>query len=557
MTTPEFPAIWTPTVDPSERLKTGEQTARGQVFLVGAGPGEPGAITLRALECLAQADAVLFDYLVNPSLLRWATRPNVRLISLGGHGDPKLSGANRTSDLGTPQRMMSQAEICQMMVELANQGQNVVRLKCGDPLIFARASEELDAVQNAGLPCEVVPGITSAFAAGSYAGIPLTNREHASAVALVTGHPAAEKPLAAGEPEMPANRAPSLDWEALAKFPGTLVVYMGTTQLEYWVGELLRFGKDPQTPVAILRRCGFTDQSMVRTTLANLIEVATTPKRIRPPVVFLIGSAIASPQASDWFSRRPLRGQTILVTRPNEGGAGVLRDLELLGAQALHWPAISIRPLDDYRELDQAIEGLYKFRWVVFPSSNGVRALMQRLWSLGRDARALANCHLAAVGAQTAKELERFHLRADLVPARFDADHLADDLVRDVGSGSCLIVRASRGREVLADRLRTSGAAVTQVAAYQNVDTEQVPPEIRHAMNTGKIHWVTATSNAIVDNLVRQFGASLRNTRLATISPLTSQRIREHGFEVAAEARVATFAGVIDAILGAHTPSAA
>lgn len=526
----------------------------GQVFLVGAGPGEPGAITLRALECLAQADAVLYDYLVNPSLLRWATRPHVQLISLGGHGG-RVLGDESSPDSVDPRRIMSQPEICRLLVDLAKQGQTVVRLKCGDPLIFARAAEEIEAVRAAQIPCEIVPGITSAFAAGSYAGIPLTHRDHASAVALVTGHPAADRPVSAIESTEPVDRGMALDWEALAKFPGTLVVYMGTTQLEYWVGELLRFGKEPQTPVAILRRCGFSDQSMVRTTLGQLIAAATTPKRIRPPVVFLIGSAVAAPQSSDWFAKRPLRGQTILVTRPGDDGNQVLRELELLGAQTLYWPAISISPLDDFRELDAAIEHLNDYRWIVFNSSNGVRAFMQRLWTMGRDARALASCRLAAVGPQTAKELAAFQLRADLVPTRFDADHLAEELVDQAGAGPCLIVRASRGREVLADRLREVGIAVTQVAAYQNVDTDHVPTEIRQAMQRGKIQWVTVTSSAIADNLVRQFGNDLRATRLATISPLTSQRIREHGLEVAAEAKVATVPGVVDAILAAPLDS--
>ncbi|MDP1564603.1 MAG: uroporphyrinogen-III C-methyltransferase [Pirellulaceae bacterium] len=527
----------------------------GQVFLVGAGPGEPGAITLRALECLAQADAVLYDYLVNPSLLRWATRPHVQLISLGGHGGRERFGDENSPDSVDPRRIMSQSEICRLLVDLARQGQTVVRLKCGDPLIFARASEEIDALRAAEIPCEIVPGITSAFAAGSYAGIPLTHRDHASAVALVTGHPAADRAFSADESAEPVERAVTLDWEALAKFPGTLVVYMGTTQLEHWVGELLRYGKEPQTPVAILRRCGFSDQSMVRTTLGQLIAVATTPKRIRPPVVFLIGSAVAAPQSSDWFTKRPLRDQTILVTRPGDDGNQVLRELELLGAQTLYWPAITIRPLDDFRELDAAIEHLSDYRWIVFNSSNGVRAFLQRLGTRGLDARALASCRLAAVGPQTAKELAAFHLRADLVPTRFDADHLAEELVDKAGDGPCLIVRASRGRDVLIDRVREAGIAVTQVAAYQNLDTDHVPTEIRQAMQSGKIHWVTVTSSAIADNLVRQFGNDLRATRLATISPLTSQRIRVHGFEVAAEAKVATVPGVVDAILAATVDS--
>jgi uroporphyrinogen III methyltransferase/synthase len=555
MTTPDFPLPRTQLGGPSESPRSPNRPAIGRVSLVGAGPGEPGAITLRALECLADADAVLYDYLVNPSLLRWATRPGVQLISLGGHGSRDQDRGAEAAEPRTPQRILSQSEICQKLVELAAQGLHVVRLKSGDPLIFARASEEIEALRAIGVDCEIVPGITSAFAAGSYAGIPLTNREHASAVALVTGHPAAEQPVGGAQPAGARARGSALDWSALAKFPGTLVVYMGTTQLEFWVGELLQHGKDRETPVAIVRRCGFSDQTVTRTTLGQLVAVAVTPKRIRPPVVFLVGAAIATPQVSSWFEDRPLRGQTVLVTRPLEDGRQVLRDLELLGAQAFHWPAIAVRPLDDFTELDQALQSLDQFRWITFQSPNGVRAFFARLWTIGLDVRAVGACRIAAVGQQTAKELTNYHLRANLVPSRFDADHLARELTQQTDSGPCLVVRATRGREVIAETLSLAGIRVTQVSAYQNVDTEVVPPEIEHAMQAEKIDWVTVTSNAIADNLVRKFGSRLAAARLASISPLTSQRLRDHGYDVAVEAEEATFAGVVKAILSAKSGS--
>jgi uroporphyrinogen III methyltransferase/synthase len=542
-----------------------KQPESGQVFLVGAGPGEPGAITLRALECLGQADAVLYDYLVNPALLRWANRPNVRLISLGGHGGQEPGPTALAGDLPTPRRLMSQGEVSALMVKLAKEGQTVVRLKCGDPLIFARAAEEIAALQSENLRFEVVPGITSALAAGSYAGIPLTHREHASAVALVTGHPAAEnQPVQGTTAESNLSKfsgdqatndvhSSNLDWKALAVFPGTLVVYMGTTQLEYWVGELLRYGKLPSTPVAILRRCGFSDQSVTHTTLGHLIETATIPKRIRPPVVFVIGSAAAATHMADWFEQRPLRGQTILVTRPVEDGSNVLRELELLGAQTLQWPAISILPLDDFSELDSILQNLSSFGWVVFNSPNGVRAFLERLWTLGLDLRALGPCRLAAVGRQTGNELAKHRLRCDLIPDQFSADHLATALIEQARTEKCLIVRASRGRDVLPERLRAAGVAVTQVVAYRQVDNCDVPPEIKHALQNGKVHWITVTSNAIADNLVRQLGDDLVRAKLVSISPLTSQRLREHGLQVAAEAKEATFAGVVQAILADRT----
>ncbi|MBL8888516.1 MAG: bifunctional uroporphyrinogen-III C-methylase/synthase [Planctomycetaceae bacterium] len=535
-----------------------------KVYLVGAGPGEPGSITLRALECLAAADAVVYDYLVNPSLLRWATKPSVQLFPLGGHGSPEGRDQDLLGSASNARRIMSQDEVNELVVRLAQQGLKVVRLKCGDPLIFARAAEEITALQEAQIRYEIVPGITSALAAGSYAGIPLTHRDHASAVALVTGHPAAEK-ISQGETIAPARRSDlannespksphaPLDWAALAKFPGTLIVYMGTTQMEFWVGELLRHGKPSETPVAILRRCGFSDQTVKRTTLGQLVEVATNPKRIRPPVVFVIGTAVSAALGFDWFAQRPLRGQTILVTRPSTEANPVLRDLELMGAQVLHWPAISILPLEDFVDLDSVLCSLEQYRWIVFNSSNGVRAFFDRLWAIGRDARVLANCRLAAVGRQTAQAMAERHLKCDLLPSKFDAEHLATALLAEIGDGTCLNVRASRGRNVFAERMQAAGVSCRQVVAYRNVDTAAVPSEIQSAVANGKVDWVTVTSNAIADNLSRCFGAQLRKTKLASISPLTSERLRELGLQVAVEAQDATFDGLIQAILTAST----
>jgi len=586
----------------------------GQVFLVGAGPGEPGAITLRALECLAAADAVLYDYLVNPSLLRWATRPGVELISLGRHGSDSETGpapaaapppvsapdrfaapspapSDRLAADAPPapgtlsainRRVMPQEEVSALMVRLALTGRTVVRLKSGDPLIFARAAEEIAALQAAGVPFEVVPGITSALAAGSYAGIPLTHRDHASAVALVTGHPAdanqghgsedadnqgtasgnadrgsqAAAGSSAGQTAVP-QRPDGLDWEALARFPGTLVVYMGTTQVEYWAGELLKFGKAPQTPVAILRRCGYSDQSVKRTTLGQLIETATQPKRIRPPVVFLIGNAVDAPSTSAWFTQRPLVNQTVLITRPDDPQHALARQFELLGAQVRQWPAIRILPVADPTPLDESIRELSQFQWIVFNSPNGVRHFMERLWHSGLDARALHPCRLAAIGRQTAAELERYQLRCDLIPEQFDADHLAQSLVDQAfpnpaarpSRPTCLIIRASRGREVVAERLSEVGVSVRQVVAYQNVDNDAPPPELLAAIQSGKIDWVTVTSSAIADNLVRHFGTALGQTQIASISPITSRRLQQHGFPATVEAKVYTAQGIVDAIL--------
>lgn len=500
----------------------------GQVALVGAGPGEPSAITLRAIECLRAADVVFYDYLVNPTLLNWAS-PAAETISLGRHG----AGGKR---------LLTQAEINRMMVEAAQAGQRVVRLKSGDPIVFARMSEEAEALQQAGIPFEIVPGVTSALATGSYAGIPLTHRDHASAVALVTGHRGSNPESRSGQPS-------HLDWQALARFPGTLVIYMGTTQVEYWANELLAGGKPSETPVAVVRRCGFPDQQIIRCNLANLVTTVTEPQRIRPPVVFVVGAVAGLGIQSDWFLQRPLFQQNILLTRPAHQSEEMRTALERMGAGIWAWPAIETLPVEDPTDLNQALRQLHEFDWVVFSSANGVDYCMKQLWETRQDSRALAQTRLACIGQKTEQRLNEYHLRSDLTPTTFDADHLADTLAKQAQGQKVLLIRASRGREVLAEVLQAAGADVRQVIAYRSVDSS--PPDITllDAMAAGEVDWVTVTSSAIARHLVASFGERLHQTKLVSISPITSATLRQLGFAPVAEATTYTAEGLIEAML--------
>lgn len=506
----------------------------GQVALVGAGPGEPSAITLRAIECLQSADVVLYDYLVNPSLLQW-TRTGAELVSLGRHGtDGK--------------RLLTQNEVNQLMVDRAQAGCRVVRLKSGDPIVFARMSEETEVLQEAGIPCEIVPGVTSALAAGSFAGIPLTHRDHASAVALVTGHRGDSRRTRDPGGETNSGCPSHLDWQALARFPGTLVVYMGTTQVEYWVDQLLTGGMSGATPVAIVRRCGFSDQTVRHCRLDELVRVATQPKRIRPPVVFVIGQVAAAEATCNWFQQRPLFNQQVLVTRPAHQSEPMCRELERLGAGVIQWPAIQTIGVDDQSDLADSLNHLEEFDWIVFSSANGVDFWMRYLWDSGHDARTLNTIRIACIGRKTQQALEQYCLRSDLVPETFDADHLAAQLAAQGAGKRFLLIRASRGREILAETLEQAGAVVRQVVVYQSQDTDDVPTEIGESLKSGQIQWVTVTSSAIARNLVRRFGDDLRRARLASISPITTQTLRELGFEVGAEASEYTSTGLIQAI---------
>ncbi len=497
-------------------------SAAGKVYLVGAGPGDAKLITLRGIECLGQADLVLYDYLVNPHILRHASQ--ARCVCLGRHG----SG-----------RILPQSSVNEIAIEEARLGHTVVRLKAGDPMVFARAAEELSALEAAGVAYEIVPGITAALAVGSYAGIPLTHRDAASAVAFVTGHQ--------GE-----NARTELDFAQLAAFPGTLVLYMGVTTAETWTRQLIQAGRSPQTPAAIVRRCSWADQMLVRCTLATVPEEIERLK-LRPPAVVVVGDVVSSATATTWFTERALHGQRVVVTRPSEQADALTEPLIALGADVLVQPAIEIGPPPDWTAVDQALDELANFDWVVFSSANGVQRFLNRLFERGFDLRHLGACRLAVIGPGTAHRLSQYHLNVDLSPETYRAESLADALLSQAAAGArFLLIRASRGREVLAEELSAAGGNITQVVVYQSSDVTAADPQVASALAAGEIDWLTVTSSAIARSLVQLFGDQLRKTRLVSISPITTATLQELGFAVAAEAETYTMPGVIDALLAAH-----
>ncbi len=491
----------------------------GKVFFVGAGPGDPGLVTLRGVRCLRQADLVLYDYLVNALVLKHSP-PRAEMVGLGHHATKKID----------------QEAIHRLMIEAAWAGKTVVRLKGGDPTVFGRSAEEIEALESAGVPFEVVPGVTAATAAAAYTGISITHGDYSSAVALVTGQ------------ERHSKKAPPLDYAALARFPGTVVFYMGVTSAAQWSHAMLREGKPPDTPVAIVRRCSWSDQSTSRCTLGTVAETIAA-EGIRPPAVILVGEVVAHAGRDSWFTRRPLFGQRILVTRPRqqvEAFADLLADY---GAEVLVQPAIEIADPEDWRPVDRALGRLAEYHWVVFSSANGVNRFLDRLAQLGSDLRTLAPVKLAAIGPGTAEALAAYRLHADLVPDQYRAEALAEALVEQAPGRRFLLVRASRGREVLAERLTGAGGAVEQVVAYQSLDVVQPDPDIAAALRGGQIDWITVTSSAIAKSLVRLFGDDLRRAKLASISPITSETLRFLGYAPTAEASEYTMNGLAAAIL--------
>ena len=491
------------------------------VYLVGAGPGDPGLITLRAVECLGRADLVLYDYLANPAALEHASA-SAELVCLGTH---------RTG------RILSQDEIVARMLQEAKKGRTVVRLKGGDPSVFGRGADEIEPLRAAGIPFEIVPGITAGLAVAAYCEIPITHHDDASAVALIAGQ------------ERHAKAEPHLDYGVLAEFPGTLIFYMGVRSVVEWSRALIEHGKPPETPVAIVRWCTWTRQDMIRCTLETATDVVSE-RELRPPAVFVVGEVVDRAPQLSWFAARPLLNTRVLVAG-SPSTSGKLRDrLADLGAEVIAQPAIRITDPPDWAPVDTALDRLDRYDWLVFSSSNGVDYLLRRLFDRGGDARRLGGVKLAAVGPGTAEQLSQYHVRADLVPEQFNAESLAQALAGEADGRRFLLARASRGRQVLADELEKAGAHVEQIVVYNSVDVEDPNPDVAAALSSGEIDWTLVTSPATARSLVRLYGDALEHARFASISPLTSSALRELGYEPAVEAAEHTAAGLVDAILG-------
>ncbi len=491
-----------------------------RVFLVGAGPGDPGYLTLRAVECLGRADLVLHDKLVPQRLLDFAPRAECRSVA----------------DLADGQARRG-PHILDAIRRAIAVGKTVVRLKGGDPLVFGRGTEEAEDLRAAGIPYEIVPGITAALAAAAAAEVPLTHRDDSSAVALVTGH------------ENPARGEPPLDWTALARFPGTLVVYMGMARLDYIARTLIAGGKPADTPATVISAAGTGDQRRVRTPLAELAD-AVRAAGLTAPALVAIGPAVGHGPAVSWLERRPLFGHRVLVTRPKRQASDLCRRLEALGAVPVLLPAVEVQPPADWGEADAHIARLDTYDWLVFTSVNGVEAFVGRLLATGRDLRALGGVKLACIGPATAAALGGYHLRADAVPPSFRSESLAAELLERVRGQRVLMARADRGREVLRETL-SRVAEVDQVAVYRQVDAIPADAPTFDALRRGEIDIVTLTSGNVARALLRALDETTRgriadgHIKLATISPVTTAAVAEFGLPVAAEAAEYTVPGLV------------
>ncbi|MCH9655527.1 MAG: uroporphyrinogen-III C-methyltransferase [Planctomycetes bacterium] len=501
--------------------------AGGKVYLVGAGPGDPGLITIKGIECLQQADLILYDGLVNPLLLQHVSSAVERTCRV------EVGSKNR--------RMLQQDEINQRLIAAAREGKIVVRLKGGDPFIFGRGSEEAVALRNAGIDFEVVPGITAATAAAGYAGISVTHRAHASAVALITGH------------EDPDKTDSSLDFEVLAKFPGTLVFYMGLHKIDHIVNSLIQAGKSKDTLAAVISRGTTPFQKTVQTNLSELPESVRQAGLVAPSLI-VIGECVSLRDQIAWFEQKPLFGLRIGITRSWEQSATEIKFALKSGAQPVLLPTIEIGPPRDWKPVDDAISHLDKYQWLVFTSANGVQYFLNRLWEIGFDARRLAHLKIATIGPSTAEALNAYHLRTDLIPSHYRAEDLAEALKPLVGQQKILWAGANRGREVLQRELAEVSATVDKVVVYENHDVKAWDSESINLLESGEVDWIGLSSPSIARNLSRLLSDKAREQigktiKLASISPVTTQAAREVGLQIAVEAEEYHWEGIFAAIL--------
>jgi uroporphyrinogen III methyltransferase/synthase len=500
---------------------------RANVYLIGAGPGDPGLISVRGLQCLATADVVLYDRLVHPRLLRFA-REDAERIDVGA---------------SSPQPIEQEA-ICYLLAEKAREGKTVARLKWGDPFIFDRGGEEALFLHEQGVLFEVVPGVPAAVAVPSYAGIPVTYPGGGDALTFIRGH------------EDESDELPQVDWQSLARLKGTLVCYAGTRQVAGIIRALLAHGVSKEEPAAAIYHGTLPSQETVEGTLDTL-EAQMKPPAGRTAVVLIVGRVAALRSHLRWFDARPLFGKRVLVTRTREQAGDLVERLEALGAEAVEAPTIRLMPPEDYGPLDEACAAASTFDWIVFTSANAVAVFMSRLQAGPGDLRDLKGVRLCAVGPATADRLLQRGIKVDLTPD----DHRAEGVIEALRATATLegrrvlLPRADIAREVLADELRKSGAQVTEVTAYRTVLADaEGEPDVYRLLLDKRLDVVTFTSASTVRNFVRIHGTEaapdlLRSTAVACIGPVTSEAAEQCGIRPAIVSESYTIPALVDAIV--------
>ncbi len=498
----------------------------GKVYLVGAGPGDPELITLKGLECIKNADVIIYDYLASPSLLKHA-REHAEIIYVG------KKGGDHT---------LSQDRINALIAEKAQKGFTVTRLKGGDPFIFGRGGEEAEVLIDARIPFEIIPGVTSAIAAPAYAGIPLTHRKFTSTIAFVTGH------------EDPSKAESNIDWAALAKGIGTLVFLMGVKNLPHITDRLMHHGMSPDTPVALVRWGTTPKQTTVSGTLDTIVE-RTKAAGLKPPAIIVVGHVVKLREKMRWFETRPLMGRCVVVTRAREQASDLVKRLSDLGAECLECPTIKVSPPQDVKPLDRAMENLSSYDWLIFTSVNGVNFFFERLFQKNKDVRALKDIHTAVIGPATEKRLFDFGLKSDIVPESYRAESVVKAFAgKDVTGRKILLPRAKEARPVLPLELKKMGAIVDEVTAYCTHAVKDNTDVLSARLKERSIDMITFTSSSTVKNFRALFPNEdlkdlMRGVTIASIGPVTADTARDLGFDVHIIAESYTIPGLCQAIL--------
>ncbi len=492
----------------------------GNVYLVGAGPGNLGLVTLRAKECVENADVIVYDHLANPDILGWA-RDDAEIIYSG-----KKPGESQT-----------QQEINSLLIDKAREGKHVVRLKGGDPFVFGRGAEEAEVIAEAGIPFEIVPGITSAIAGPAYAGIPMTHRAHNSHVTFFTGH------------EDPAKTESAIDYGALAKLGGTQVMLMGVERLGRVTSEMLKYGVRSDLPVALVRWATTGQQETLTGTLSNIAQKALA-NGFEAPAVAVFGDVVSLRDNLNWFEKRPLLGKRIVVTRTRKQASVLSNKLRALGAHVIELPTIRIEPPTNLREFAELVQDAHIYDWIVFTSANGVEAFFDIFFKLYDDVREIGGVRIAAIGPTTAQRVKDYHLHVDLQPEEFVAEAVVREFKKQgsIENVRILLVRAEKARDVLLKELSAAGAIVDEAFAYRTVPETRDTSGAQRQLAQDGADLITFTSSSTVENFFALGLPRLKGMRIASIGPITSKTVRDLGYNVDVEARRHDIDGLVQAI---------
>ncbi|QGY40050.1 uroporphyrinogen-III C-methyltransferase [Pseudodesulfovibrio cashew] len=495
------------------------------VFLVGAGPGDPGMLTLRAKEIIETCDIMIYDYLANADFLKWC-KPECEILYVGKKGGDHTLPQDKINDL---------------IVEKSRSGLTVCRLKGGDPYVFGRGGEEGEELVEAGIDFEVVPGITAGVAAPAYAGIPVTHRDHTTSVCFITGH------------EDPTKGESGHNWEVYGKSTSTLVFYMGVGNLPMIADNLMKNGRPADTPVALIRWGTRCNQTSFVSTLEEVAEAAER-RQWKSPSIIVVGTVCSLHDKLAWFEKRPLLGKGVVVTRAREQASGLVNTLKGLGACVHEFPTISVEPLDDYEEVETAIMQLARYQWVVFTSVNGVKFFWQQLAQIGLDSRIFAGMQIAAIGPATADALREKGINPDFIPEKYVAEHVVEGLLKlGIQGQDVLIPRAKVAREVLPQELKKAGCSVTVLPVYETRLVQSSGDEIEAALDQGKINYVTFTSSSTVENFFELVNPDVfrqyPEVKIASIGPVTTETVKRFGFTPAIEPEEYTIPGLVEGLL--------